>query len=28
VYVSGEWIDYGVMEVWDDDGNWYELEAE
>lgn len=27
VWVEAEWTDYGVLEAYDEDGNWYELEA-
>lgn len=28
VWVEAEWTDYGVLEAYDEDGNYYELEAE
>lgn len=27
-YIEVEWVDYGVLEGYDEDGNYYELEAE
>lgn len=27
VWVETEWTDYGVLEAYDEDGNWYELET-
>ncbi len=28
VYIETEWTSYGVLEAYDDEGNWYELEVE
>lgn len=27
VWIETEWTDYGVLEAYDEDGNWYELET-
>lgn len=27
-YFSGEWVDYGVIEGYDEDGDWVQLEVE
>lgn len=28
LYVDVEWVDNGVLEAYDEDGNWYELEVD
>jgi hypothetical protein len=28
VYVQTEWVDYGVLEAYDDEGNFYEMEVD